>query len=66
MKKEEITKDEVKEFLRDLYRISKKHNIFIDGCGCCGSPFLIRLRKMPEGYKIDEGEGSWENLTPKF
>lgn len=28
------------EFLKELSKLSKKYNIYIDGCGCCGSPFL--------------------------
>jgi len=28
-------------FLKDLTRISKKHKITIDGCGCCASPYLV-------------------------
>lgn len=28
------------EFLKELGELSRKHGFIIDGCGCCGSPFL--------------------------
>lgn len=28
-------------FLKDLAELSKKHGIFIEGCGCCNSPYLL-------------------------
>ena len=33
---------ELKAFLRDLTRLSKRHNLFIGGCGCCSSPYVWR------------------------
>lgn len=27
-------------FLRELSELSRKYGIAIDGCGCCGSPWL--------------------------
>lgn len=29
------------EFLKELTNLSHKHKIYIDGCGCCGSPYLV-------------------------
>jgi hypothetical protein len=34
----------VETFLKELGELTKKHNIKIDGCGCCGSPMLIDTR----------------------
>lgn len=28
------------EFLKELTNLSHKYKIFVDGCGCCGSPSL--------------------------
>lgn len=27
-------------FLQDLTELSRKHGVYVDGCGCCGSPSL--------------------------
>lgn len=32
--------DKEKAFLKDLRKLAIKHGIVIDGCGCCGSPYL--------------------------
>ena len=28
-------------FLRDYMALCKKHNIIVDACGCCNSPYLV-------------------------
>lgn len=55
-----ITEDQIKLFLKELSELSRKHHIYIDGCGCCGSPYLVAL----EGYvfKDDYDIGYYENL----
>lgn len=32
-------------FLLDLTKLSSKHGIYICGCGCCGSPFLVESKE---------------------
>ena len=32
------------EFLKELTKLSRKYNIGIGGCGCCGSPFLYNIK----------------------
>jgi hypothetical protein len=57
------------QFLKELAALSRKHNIEISGCGCCGSPGLSDFR--PEqltptsGYVCAEGteELTWVNNT---
>lgn len=39
----EIFNESEKAFLRDLTAITRKHNIAVGGCGCCGSPHLIAI-----------------------
>ncbi|WP_405893804.1 hypothetical protein OG272_16105 [Streptomyces sp. NBC_00104] len=34
--------DSLPTFLDDLAALTAKHGLRIDGCGCCGSPFLQR------------------------
>ena len=31
----------LKAFLEDLTELCKKHDNYIGGCGCCGSPYII-------------------------
>lgn len=33
-------KQRLERFLRDLEELSKKHQLFIGGCGECGSPWV--------------------------
>ena len=35
-----VAKKKCKEFLTELSALTKKYGIRIDGCGCCGSPWL--------------------------
>ena len=32
-----------KAFLAELSLLSNKYKIIIDGCGCCGSPYLVSI-----------------------
>lgn len=34
---------EIRLFLFELTLLSRKHGIFIAGCGCCGSPYLVEI-----------------------
>ena len=39
-----MTKEEMEHnFLQELTAISRKYRLAVDGCGCCGSPFLVEL-----------------------
>lgn len=42
MKKEAITKKELESFLSELTALSEKYDLYIGGCGCCGSPWIMR------------------------
>ncbi len=33
-------------FLEELTALTKKHNLIIGGCGCCGSPVILRPTKI--------------------
>lgn len=35
-----MKKDNLQTFLNELAELSRKHDIYIGGCGCCGSPVL--------------------------
>lgn len=58
-------RERVGAFLRELIALSRKHNIWIDGCGCCGSPYLTfgddpQWRHFPE---IETGPDGVDRLT---
>ncbi len=41
--------EQVAAFLAELAELTARHGIKIDGCGCCGSPFLSD-KKVGLGY----------------
>lgn len=45
-----------REFLLALRELSIKHQIVIDGCGCCGSPFLTEMTVAPAGGYLNAGD----------
>lgn len=57
-----ISNDQLKEFLKDLNKLSRKHKIIIGGCGCCGSPALMPMSKNGK-YSADIDGGYPENLS---
>ena len=39
------------EFLNELTALTKKYKISIDGCGCCGSPYLNEIEIISDKSK---------------
>jgi hypothetical protein len=61
-------KERVAAFLHDLTLLSKKHQMVIWGCGCCGSPNLSdeRDEQIATGLGWDRGTQSYDaSLTHK-
>ncbi|GJM43472.1 MAG: hypothetical protein DHS20C21_03140 [Gemmatimonadota bacterium] len=50
------------KFLDELAALTIKYGIEIDGCGCCGSPFLYEVDAEKGRYEVDS-EGN--NLSFK-
>lgn len=47
-----MTEEErVRAFLEELAVLTRKHNIYIWGCGCCGTP---RVCVVPEGKALSD------------
>ena len=40
------------KFLAELTALSEKHNLYIGGCGCCGSPWIIRPGAPNEAIEL--------------
>lgn len=41
--------DQEKAFLTAYLALTKEHNMYIDACGCCGSPYLSTSGETPRG-----------------
>lgn len=48
-------------FLSELTELSKKYNIYIDGCGCCNSPYLTYEEPTEE-----QGDLSWDRENKEY
>lgn len=48
--------ENLKEFLEELTQLSKKYKIFVSGCGCCGSPYLVRTTEFVGRYTVYDEE----------
>lgn len=55
--------ERITKFLKELTDLCDKYDIYIKGCGCCGSPWLDDLKDhklydnltiTEEGYKVDD------------
>lgn len=57
LSEDEINEIRLKAFLKELTALSQKYDIYIQGCGCCGSPWLFDERTKKEyddlAYKDD-------------
>lgn len=51
------------EFLREYEKLCKKYKMGLQGCGCCGSPYLKDINEINYNKKLDkifiEGDGYW-------
>ena len=63
-------------FLVGLAELTRKTGISVDGCGCCGSPFLVKvdITSDESGYSFDDqvvwtdpsDDYNWEKLSCKI
>jgi hypothetical protein len=53
-------------FLKELSQLTNKYGIYINGCGCCGSPYLTDKEPEFEGdgelkWDIEKKEYTWKS-----
>lgn len=48
---EGVDSQRLTSFLEELTLISRKYRIQIQGCGCCGSPWVAALEDKQENYR---------------
>jgi hypothetical protein len=63
--KNELTKEQVKEFVKDLNKLTAKHGVVIGGCGCCSSPYLYLLEKARKDGKYSFHPENFDDLKWK-
>ena len=62
-----LAKKKCKEFLAELAELTKKYGIRINGCGCCGSPWLEDDNYMQYGETLDwDKEHQIYTIEPNF
>ena len=59
-----VNAERLRAFLQELTALSDKYEIYIEGCGCCGSPWLNDIKAgknydnltygKDDRYKVDE------------
>jgi hypothetical protein len=55
----------VETFLKELTELTKKHNIKVEGCGCCGSPMIIDTKSGDDlGDNLDFRANKYEVCPP--
>jgi len=54
----------MENFLNELSKLSEKHDMYIGGCGCCGSPYIMDGdMPHPGKYVYEEGWGiEWQEI----
>ncbi len=53
------------EFLEKLSLLTKEYGISINGCGCCGSPYLVAEEEVvAENLAWNKEEGKYVIETP--
>lgn len=65
LEQDEQDRARLRAFLKDLSKISEKWGMYVQGCGCCGSPWIFdeladknhdNLLYTDNGYIVDDME----------
>ena len=57
--------DKAKEFLKEYEKLCQKYGMGLQGCGCCGSPYLVVYNEKDE-RTIDIDEVNFEDNIVKI
>ena len=57
--------DGQREFVAGLTELTRRTGVFVEGCGCCGSPFLESGEPSAGAYEA-YGDGTVEQPTVKW
>ena len=55
----------IENFLNELEKLCDSYNIYIGGCGCCGSPYLYRIEENIVGSDLVFEHGHYDVLAEK-
>ena len=58
--------DKERAFLIELTELSRKHNIVVSGCGCCGSPNLVETDCSDPDAGYGSGSCDVEWMAPGY
>ena len=56
----DVNAERLRLFLQELTALSDKYEIYIKGCGCCGSPWLEDLKSGNSYDNLSFGKDSYE------
>ena len=57
--------EKLQAFLEELTELSHKYHMYIQGCGCCGSPWIyddIEKKEYDELYMNSQGEYTIDDM----
>lgn len=49
----------VEDFLKELAKLTDKYGVEIDGCGCCGSPYLTGKNGKGDSLYYDREDSKY-------
>ena len=55
-----VNTDRIRAFLQELTALSDKYEIYIEGCGCCGSPWLNDIQTGKNYDNLNYRQDSYE------
>ena len=60
---------DIESFFIDLAKLTEKYGYEIDGCGCCGSPYLSQAGSsylLSESKEYEVSDIAWNDAKKKY